>query len=446
MSGDVNHEPRENKTISINNGDYGSGDIHKRKGMLGRDFHAPAIGSVEGGTVQIFDVNININIDTISKPEIDELLNILKTDETDKNHVIKTYHRYLDSRYWTGEKPNDLREILHQITTNSSNPETSLKDFLKRLIANEKISQSCRHALSQRYGFTNADGQDTEVRSYLLVKLTPSATDTDKEKFFVKAWLIPDDSVREPKNRFTPINFESEKSVGTKYSLKEIQAQDGVVKKILDKSLEIIASQPNSKQLTIEFFLPKDYVWLNLHQWEISDDFDKFKIGFQRPVVVRSHERLEQRYQKKIPDWRWKWNQVKQLENSVNEDIFEVFSQVEQLKKLRDRLAVKAKIGLKMTCAAFVKQPDIVNALLSSATPIAIGPIYDTPGLNCANEIDLLLKKEPIRHLPDYLHEKRQEEEYVGKDLALLWEDPDRLTPDVEYILELPTSAPSMRN
>jgi|GEM_PF-6624370 nucleoside phosphorylase len=369
----------------------------------------------------------------------DELLQILKSESDEIQKIIlNQYHKYLDSKSWTGEKANNLQQMLTELTTKEN--KAALAEFLQSLINTGKLSRSGSDKLLEKYQLSQQSPQP-EVQPYLLVQFKPCQP--DDKNFLIKAWLVCDGKLIEKDKRITllypiaPIDEEK------KYSLPELKIEAGIVSKIIIDSLDILCDQGISTTLKIEFFLPIKYININIHQWEISNGLTNDIIGIHYPVVVRLYERLLERHRRFTTPWRKKWDRVQQIQNSQFSDLFVILSQTDNFDNyLQRQLADVNKIGLKLSCADFGKDSKLLEKLISrfwtSGTPIAIFPTDDS----AAQEIDSLLmnaNQKEIHYLPNCLHEKRLAEWDIGQNLVLLWEDPNRLTPDVEYTFESPT-------
>lgn len=145
-----------------------------------------------------------------------------------------------------------------------------------------------------------------------------------------------------------------------------------------------------------------------------------------------------------LSDWRELWNKVKPvLHNEVIQELFEHVEEMENFKWELLKISLKEKIGLKVTCAPpQTKREDLFKAILRATTPIAIWTRCDIPNFDQVATIDKILTFKPLCHLSESVRQTREEasaqtEEHLGFHLALLWEDPHRLIPDV--IVELKT-------
>ena len=92
--------------------------------------------------------------------------------------------------------------------------------------------------------------------------------------------------------------------------------------------------------------------------------------------------------------------------------------------------------------ATKAKTKELFKAILTATTPIAIWTRYDIPDFDHVSAIDEILTFKPLCHLCESVRQTREQadaqtKEHLGFHLAILWEDPYRLTPNV--MLELTT-------
>jgi vWA-MoxR associated protein C-terminal domain len=190
--------------------------------------------------------------------------------------------------------------------------------------------------------------------------------------------------------------------------------------------------------LTIEFFLPIDLMYLEVDRWKIKiNDSDELILGTRYPVRLRSIERLKTSYlDHNWPQWCENWEKVRDvLKNHPADDFFEHLEQTNDLDKGRLTCRLNEKIGLKVTCSnAQLTIEDWLTSVRSAATPIAIWIRSGTFNLDRVTEIDRALTLQPLCELCKSVQKIRvqahtQTEEHLGFHLALLWENPYRLTP-----------------
>ena len=366
--------------------------------------------------------------------------------------IQKAYQDVLppDAGVWNLEE-NDITQILQSLYEFRRLPE-----FIIQLSHDKNISEEIRNQLSDLANqiasknypennenintkdfFSNKEG---ELESYLIA--TIENCDDDNEQFLLNAWLIIDDSV--PINdlsRFTSLLDKNEQQVGTLCKFSDIPKK---LNKFIKTGLRYLRGK--QYKLIVEVFLPSDLIGVEVDRWKISDPIiEEISLGIKYPIRLRSLERLDLEYlDYYLSDWYKYWDKVKTVLH--NEPIQELFEHLEEMESFNWKLlrnSLKEKIGLKLTCAPpKAKTKDLFRAILTTTTPIAIWTRYDIPNLDQVSAIDEILTYQPLCHLCESIKEIRkqadaQTEEHLGFHLALLWENPYRLTPDI--MLELTT-------
>jgi hypothetical protein len=319
-----------------------------------------------------------------------------------------------------------------------------LHKFIEILANDRTVSESTRAELQKIISTpdskTNSDRADTtskkSLKSYLIVVLRPEPN----LKFCVNAWLIPDDSVKSS-SRFCSLDINEEKK-GIVCSLSDISE---VVAELLKRSLEYMLGK--DYDLTIEFFLPIDALSTELDQLEITEFLESYPLGKEFKVLVRSYERLENNYLSRyLPQWRSNWNRATTNFKIVPIlDSFKPFSTINNCNWKQLAVDLKEKIGIKITCVVpELEQKSLFTAILISAIPIAVWMRKDIRECDREPELDRILTSGDLEMLPEYIRKEREDayiddiEEHFGNHLVILWEDPNRLTPDVMARL-LPT-------
>ncbi|BBC26647.1 hypothetical protein [Pseudanabaena sp. ABRG5-3] len=319
-----------------------------------------------------------------------------------------------------------------------------LHKFIEILANDRTVSESTRAELQKIISTpdseTSSDRADTtskkRLRSYLIVVLRPEPN----LQFCVNAWLIPDDSVK-GSFRFCSLDINEEQK-GVVCSLNDIPS---VVRSLLDKSLKHLFDRDYDYELTIEFFLPIDYLSTEVDRLEVIPDpldCDEFNpLGIQYKVVVRSYERLENTYLlHNFQQWKNNWNRADiNFKLIPSLDSFEPFTTVNSCNWKKLAMDLKAKLGIKITCVPpEPERKNIFKAILKSAIPIAVWMRKDIRECDRESKLDCLLTSGNLETLPEYIRKEREEayicddpEEHFGNHLVLLWEDPNRLTPDV---------------
>jgi vWA-MoxR associated protein C-terminal domain/vWA-MoxR associated protein middle region (VMAP-M) 1 len=318
-----------------------------------------------------------------------------------------------------------------------------IPDFIYRLIAEKRLSQSVGNQLkdwveqlddSQRSHSSIVTASTQTLQSYLQIVLRP---DQSSDAFVVSAWLIPDDTIQDVSKRFQPLDLDDERK-GVLCAIDEIS---GVVDQYVRLSREKLVTK-TPYELTIEVFLPLSHLCTDVEGWTFTDLMfnEQQMIGIEYRVVVRSHERLDPRYlNSRLNQWRINWERVETSLNTIpSQDDFEHLEQLQECNWKRVMNRLTQKLGLKLTCGLMEsKQEELFTAILKAATPIAVWARCDSPDWNQVTEIDALLTTAPLLQLTEQVKQKRlqayKEEnhlEHLGAHLAILWEDPNRLTPD----------------
>jgi vWA-MoxR associated protein C-terminal domain len=316
-----------------------------------------------------------------------------------------------------------------------------LSKFVGDLIGNELIPQEIRDKLNQTFpqwsGFNPVESiKNSGSEPYLSIVIRLSSI---PNRFLVNAWLIPDSTVKDRSKRFRPLDLD-ESSKGITCGLEEVPA---LLDKFLDQSLKYLKGQD---ELTIEIFLPMNCLCTDVDRWMIADLYDEIPVGTRYHTIVRSSDRLEERYlARRMKPWQNNWDRItKSGHLNPNCDDFETLDRFTDCNWKRVVNNLSQKLGLKLTCGLESEHKlDLFRAILTAATPFAIWVRCDLPDLDLAAELDALIAESHLLGLSAAVMRKRQQadeeersEQHLGAHLAMLWEDPGRLTPDaMEWLL-----------
>jgi hypothetical protein len=390
----------------------------------------------------------------VALEEMANLLEILQLQDIEK-YIQQSYTKYVSQDHQL-EPGRSLSAILEQLNTEFPSREGKpqrLFEFVNGLIGNLNVPilvrdklQSWASNTAQAYGVSLAVSTPvtpSPVTPYLLIRLKPSTQQEDC--LFVKAWFFLDNQTKTEDRQFKPLSsqkFPEEKA----YPFEELAE---LLNEFLEQTLKEVSSIKNTKQPIIEFFLPKEYLCATVEQLTVLDAIDEeIQIGTDYQVVVRSYERLTRRYRERAGiSWLDKWNRAKQLSPPVPQDLFERLSEADDYDWDSLRASLVDKVGLQLACpplqSPFKKSKasgnkrDLVSALLSTATPIAIWTRCPVSEPTFVSAIDELFNAGALSQLPEYVRKKRleamqQQGDHIGQHLVLLWEDPERLPPDGE--------------
>jgi hypothetical protein len=318
-----------------------------------------------------------------------------------------------------------------------------LLEFVEQLAGDRNTPQPIQQQLDGLIQQWKGMGQEKQsstlivpparLQSYLQIVVNP---DFSSDGFIINGWLISDDSVQDAAKRFQPLDLEDD-TKGTPCTWAQVPEK---LDKFLNKSLRFLRGK--LYDLTIEVFLPLDYLCTEIDRWKLNnpDLGDEYLVGSEYRVVVRSSERLSLKYlDRRWNKWCTNWDRLQQCwHKAPDASDFEHFSQSENCNWKRFGNSLTQKLGLKLTCGLIgSQQKELFTHVLMAAAPIAIWVRCDLPHLDPVEEIDELLGMGPLLELVEKVWKRRNDadmadypENHLGSHLALMWEDPNRLTPD----------------
>jgi len=333
------------------------------------------------------------------------------------------------------EEFRQLSQFFERLSQDKNIP-VEIRDRIANKLLSKKYPEKSRNKSSTDF-FYNQPGQ---LKSYLIATLVP--VDNDDDKFLLNAWLIIDDSVQDL-SKFQSLLDHNEQQRGKLCKLTQIPTE---LNKFLTKALRYLRGK--RYDLTIEIFLPSDLMCMEIDRWKITDPIaDDITLGIKYSIRLRSLERLNLDYlDSYLSQWYEYWDKVRDI--LQNEPIQELFEHLQEMESFNWKLLsskLKEKIGLKVTCTHSKSiRKDLFRAILRATTPIAIWTRTDIANLDQVTAIDKILTFKPLCNLSESVRRNRQEaadaqtEEHLGHHLALLWENPYRLTPDIMVELNSP--------
>ena len=353
--------------------------------------------------------------------------------------IQQTYQQSLppDADLWNLES-NDIAAILSKL-----DEFRRLPDFVEQLTQDADISEELRDKIQH---YTEKlppkklqedkiekppNNSPEQLESFVLFTLNSTE---NKDRFLLNAWLIQDNSVDDI-SKFQSLLSSNEQQQGTLCKLNEIPAKTC---SFIQKGLRQLRGKRYS--LVVEFFLPSHLMLTEVDRWQmLVAGIELIALGTKYPVRMRSLERLNLEYlDSNDPQWCDRWDKVNEVLDK--ESVFVDFEHLPAMnnfswKSLKFKLG--DKIGLKVTCPPpKSKLEELFKAILMAATPIAIWTRQDLATCGCLTAIDDFLSCKLLSNLCESVRMLREEadadpEEHFGSHLAILWEDPYRLTPDV---------------
>jgi len=336
---------------------------------------------------------------------------------------------------------NKLRDFVMHLSEDETVPEQLRLKLKAELVGCEAQSAS----ESQPSSPSSAGNATQKLTPYLMVVLQPTSNDG---QLLVNAWLIADGAAATSLEQFQPLDLE-EAQKGATCGLAEVPS---IIDQFLKKSREYLRGK-HCCPIALEIFLPLEYLCSEVERWEVSIRRNRMQpLGTQHPVILRSYERLELDYLDYCwTEWCENWEQMKMhLSITPSHELFEKLEEVEScdwdaiLYNYREKVE---KIGFIIPCLpSEEKQEALFNAMLDASVPIALWIRKAIPDFDHITEFTELLKAGPLKDLPECIRKLRErahvEKKAVDTDyayhLSILWEDPNRLPPDVMIQLQSP--------
>jgi vWA-MoxR associated protein C-terminal domain/vWA-MoxR associated protein middle region (VMAP-M) 1/Effector-associated domain 9 len=384
---------------------------------------------------------------------------------------IETAYQVASPIDWLRDMPKTLKGILIDLEDMPLDGQgyAAIAKFVAGLVVDAEIPETLRQSLqewaeqhAQDFAAVLADVKQSFVgrsspnidrlnHSHLMVVVVRSGTAAKQmgDRYFVRAWFILDGDTYQPKKA---AGFEVLTIPGTLEDAEKAFTWievEGLLKAFLAESGEKCLAQGQLlENLTIELFLPPALLNHRVDRWVMDGD-DEYSmsepIGFQHRIVLRSSERLRKKYLKShlAGLWRDKWKRVRQMiearsDQAVVSNGFVAGDGV-VAKKLLHQLSQPQMIGLKLAQEPLcIGRESTFAALHSSATPIAIWLREPLTTVDCPRAVDALLGG-CIHEIPERVKQHRQaafaedRDCHIGHHLCLLWEDFDRLPPDLDY-------------
>ena len=326
------------------------------------------------------------------------------------------------------KKMEEFRQLFQFLERLSQNQNLPIKN--REEIANQLASKNYPENHNNKSATDFSSNQSGPLKSYLIATLNPGDGD---DKFLLNAWLIIDDSVQDL-SKFQSLLDQNEQQAGKLCKLTQIPTE---LNKFLEKALRYLIRRKSN--LIIEIFLPRHLMCMEIDRWKITDPIvGDITLGNKYPVRLRSLERLKPKYlYSYLSQWYQSWDKVREiLQNEPTQESFEHLKEIESFNCKLLSMKLKEKIGLKVTCSHSKSiREDLFNAILIATTPIAIWTRADIANLDQVTAINDILTFKPLCNLSESVRHHRekadnaQTEEHLGHHLALLWENPYRLTP-----------------
>jgi len=183
-----------------------------------------------------------------------------------------------------------------------------------------------------------------------------------------------------------------------------------------------------SVQLAVEFLVGADMLDADLESLTVTIDGSKHEIGAVCPVVVRSLERV--REPAGTQAWHVKWRELQQRGASYDPSVISWVEQQVQAEALRLCAALAGPPG--------AGRPVVLRAALAAGAPVVVW--HRTTRLNRRAALEKVLGGSGLLDLPKKVMRQRINARHPragpshsGRDLVLLWDDPDRVPDDLVW-------------
>ncbi|NEQ08111.1 MAG: hypothetical protein F6K37_19800 [Moorea sp. SIO4E2] len=368
---------------------------------------------------------------------------------------------------WEDELPENLYEFLEKLDdrTQGTDNEKPIVQFVAHLLKTGDIPEQTAEKLKQWLNNnannpsdllpkTSSDSQNhqqpnLDAQPYLLVKLESSKQYHQQRQpnYQVSAWFIPDlsnyDYVQNHQScKFLETTLADGESEQDLFSIEELPK---LIESFLNQSRQY--DREFCDDTILVFSLPYQLLNYEIERINITNYFGlTLPICKEYKVVIRSVKRFE-RFRKYPKDYYrktciTKWKIIKySSENKCHQEFVDVSKFDFNWEKLHAYLKPE-KMKKKAIALKLYNPPcdNILKVIDTTAIPVALWlRKNDFKTINCQEQLNQLLKCK-INELPEKVQEQRLKapnedngQEHIGHHLALLWEDPYLLPPQIDY-------------
>lgn len=370
---------------------------------------------------------------------------------------------------FTGRMPTDVATLVAALEDAPQGLATYavIDQFVAHLVSDRHIPEPTRAAL-RHYGEARSsqfaellatlptakgDPLQPDDLAYIMVKLRLSQQDSTRSTaadhhYFVDVWVIPQWSQYDVETGLGCDRLDLPELMEHTYTLNDLPQ---VLEDCLIECAEVCSVDP-----IIELFFPLDLLNTPLEHWVIEGDVQP--LCSQNVMVVRSSDRLSRRHRRRRAQWRQRWEALDAhptlgaalISANCQQCGIDTAACLPNCGDPAEVDLVKAfglnpsLVGLKFTLSCGNRDPyNLLNMTLQLGLPIALW-IRHTPSavpsraLTQAHQsqIDAILDH-PWQQVQEQVKRQRIEAigqpDHVGQHLSLLWENPYRLPPEVDY-------------
>jgi hypothetical protein len=322
--------------------------------------------------------------------------------------------------------------------------DSSIKQQLEKWL--HKIDPNFNSQPSESEQVSSPSSQPTSgaLQAYLMITVNPEASRGKVRALASLLCISPTGTRKEIPVHLNPESNER----GVLCTWKKLPQ---IVAQFIDRSVSVELSGSGNLlgcayyALTIELFLPINYICEPVDRWGIKNEFgNSVYLGSQHRLVVRSYDRVIKPGLKNT--FSESWHRAKDLLGK-NPELARL-QKIEHIKEIDCsgwgtlREALKEKIGIKITCPLPASQSEMVKflqAMLESGAPLAFWTrCRELPSSEVVAGIDGFLTTELLLNRCELLEEVKKERasafDYCGKPerrwarhLTVLWDDWERM-------------------
>lgn len=387
-----------------------------------------------------------------SSPTERSLLDLLQPYAESLSDLLRAAYQSACPNDWRGPRPADLSDMVATLETMVLDAQGDLPvlKFAAHLLASETLPAPLPPLLQtwaeqQNPQFDQvvqrarqavvAAGLATLAEPHLMVLVRRSNQQSSnpqqfQDQYFVDAWMVPNVAT------YRAESGEGCHALTVEHDTYAIAQLPELIGTLLDQCENYSTSRP-----VIEIFLPLEQLNEPVDCWPRVDEFAivQTPICCDYRVAVRSQERLAPTYRRNYATWRDRW---RSLQNVAPSPIATAFDSADcaNLQALALKLIAQKHIA-GLTVTQPTRLPDVFRLILQTAMPLALWVRQNSSELDqpqcdqalallldgCASKLSERVQQQRIESL------EQDTNAHIGHYLALLWEDPYRLPPSLDY-------------
>ena len=314
--------------------------------------------------------------------------------------------------------------------------QTKLGDWKNRVAQSLKIDLGAIRAKIKRQKIETAMQPAPETKPVLLIKIAPNFREFAKEhEFDIQAWLFQRNERRQV--------WDIEAMGHTRHQL------EGLIQNILRKSVNSIDEDEAANDLMIEIMLPLELFDWKIHQIKVQVGLSERLLCNLYPLIIRSYERIcEDNYVLAKRQWKNKWATFAS-DKIINADkLYWVCCENEYCEIVVEELEDSALVFLALTQMPPANEQEqmckIMSTIVEAGLPFVFWTTQAPTDIEAwRKQIGEVLQQFAPKDWPQQIKQCCREEtkaksEQLWHHINVLWDNPERLPPDVGRNLEGP--------